>query len=376
MHASGAPAAAMDAGARVRIHASEFLDYAALPGLVNDRLLTRREHPDAPLFIYNYTDRCQYDRIWTNETRQCRGLILDADGYVLARPFEKFFNLGEHEGGAQGLGYVPIGSPFKAFEKLDGSLGIAYHLNGQIQIATRGAFASEQAIWANAWWAKNTSEVRIPEGQTWLFEILYPENRIVVDYKGRTGLVLLAVIDNATGKDLPLPTESEWPGERAEVYEMGDVGSLIASVEDPSNFEGFVLLYETGERVKVKLDEYVRLHRLMSTCSSKSVWELLSNGESLDPVIERVPDEFYACVKRWETDLRAKYRAIESECLRLLPLLTVPGDRKATAINFTQQEHPAVLFKMLDGKDHSATIWKLLRPEYERPYLIQSETCA
>lgn len=359
----------------MRIHASEFLNYAALPGLVNDRLLTRREHPDASLFIYNYTDRCQWERVWTNETRTCRGLILDPDGYVVARPFRKFFNLGEHEGAAQGVGYVPIGAPFKAYEKLDGSLGIAYPLNGRTQIATRGAFASEQAGWANAWWAEHAADVQIPEGQTWLFEILYPENRIVVNYKGRTGLVLLAVIDNATGKDLPLPGH-EWKGERAEVYDYADVGSLIASVEDPANFEGFVLRYETGERVKVKLDEYVRLHRLMSTCSSKSVWELLANGESLDPVIERVPDEFYACVKRWETDLRGKFHAIESECARLLPALAVPGDRKATAINFTQQEHPAVLFRMLDGKDHASVIWKLLRPEYERPYLVQNETCA
>jgi len=360
----------------VKTHASEFLDYSALPGLINERLITRREHPRAPLYIYNYSDRCQYDRIWTPETRQCRGLILDADGYVLARPFQKFFNLGEHTGGAQGIGYAPIGSPFKAFEKLDGSLGIAYRLNGQIQIATRGAFASEQAEWANSWWAEYAHAVDIPEGQTWLFEILYPENRIVVDYKGRTGLVLLAVIENATGKDLPLPAESEWKGERAKAYSQTDVGSLIATVEDPANFEGFVLLYETGERVKVKLDEYVRLHRLMSTCSNKSVWELLSAGESLDPVIERVPDEFYACVKRWETELRGQFNAIEAKCKRLLPELVVPGDRKATAINFTQQEHPAVLFRMLDGKDHAATIWKLLRPEYERPYLVQSETCA
>lgn len=360
----------------MRVHASEFLDYAALPGLINDRQLTRRKHPEAPLYIYNYTDRCQYERIWTNETTRCRGLILDADGYVVARPFRKFFNLSEHEGGAKNVGAVPLGAEYKAFEKLDGSLGIAYPVNGRIQIATRGAFASEQAQWANRWWADNAAGVEIPDGQTWLFEILYPENRIVVDYKGRTGLVLLAVTDNATGKDLPHPSPGEWKFERARCYGSAEVSALVASVDDPANFEGFVLLYESGERVKVKLDEYVRLHRLMTSCSSKTIWELLSNGQSVEEVIHHVPDEFFAWVRRWEEGLTRQYEAIWGDCTLALPRLTVPGDRKATAMNFKAEKYPAVLFKMLDGQNPAPVIWKLLKPEYERPFLVRHETCA
>ena len=37
-------------------------------------------------------------------------------------------------------------------------------------------------------------------GKTYLFEIIYPENRIVVDYGDYKGLVLIDVIDNETGK--------------------------------------------------------------------------------------------------------------------------------------------------------------------------------
>ena len=32
-------------------------------------------HPDLPLRIFNYTEKCAYDGIWNEVTLQCRGLI-------------------------------------------------------------------------------------------------------------------------------------------------------------------------------------------------------------------------------------------------------------------------------------------------------------
>lgn len=353
-------------------HASEFLDYSKLSSLVEAGLITRREHPKYPLFIYNYTARAQFDRAWTPETLACRGLILDEDGNVVARPFHKFFNLGEQDAN------LPIGEPFEAFEKLDGSLGIAYREPewGTIQIATRGAFASEQALWASRWWADNCSDIDIPRGETWLFEIIYPSNRIVIDYKDRAELVLLAVIETSTGLDNAMPYEDEWPFARAQRYDVSTVDELAAhQPSDPSNFEGFVIrYYSTGQRVKVKLPEYLRLHRLLTECSSKSIWELLAAGQSLDEVVDRVPDEFHRWVKQQEATLRAGYNRILATCTKQCLELAVEGDRKATALRFTQCEHPSVLFKLLDGKDPSPLIWKLLRPEYEKPFVVQHET--
>lgn len=37
--------------------------------------------------MYNYTAKAQYDKLWNEVTLQCRGLILDGDGNVVARPF-------------------------------------------------------------------------------------------------------------------------------------------------------------------------------------------------------------------------------------------------------------------------------------------------
>jgi len=64
--------------------------------MLDERLVIVQKHPDADLFIYNYTNKAQYDRIWNEITLQSRGLILDADLNIVARPFKKFFNLEEH----------------------------------------------------------------------------------------------------------------------------------------------------------------------------------------------------------------------------------------------------------------------------------------
>lgn len=113
-----------------------------LEQLVTQRLITKRSHPNGQLFIYNYTAKAQYENIWTPETLQARGLIFNSYGNLIACPFPKFFNLGEHKN------TLPL-EPFEIYEKLDGSLGILYFFEDMPYIATRGSFDSVQASKAN-----------------------------------------------------------------------------------------------------------------------------------------------------------------------------------------------------------------------------------
>ena len=46
----------------------------------------------ADIFIYNYSRSCTLEGVWNEATLQCRGIIVDKDYNILARPFEKFFN--------------------------------------------------------------------------------------------------------------------------------------------------------------------------------------------------------------------------------------------------------------------------------------------
>src|ERR1035441_3123422 len=143
-------------------------DRERLDALVADGWLRSQRHPHADLWIYNYTEKTQYESHWTPETLVCRGLILDQVGNVVARPFSKFFNYGSPQAAS-----IPV-EPFVVMEKMDGSLGILYYLDGQPRIATRGNFTSEQAIEGTAMIREH--ELERVDGVTALFEILYPAN--------------------------------------------------------------------------------------------------------------------------------------------------------------------------------------------------------
>ena len=232
-------------------------------------------HADGPLRILNYTAKATYSRHWNEATVACRGLILDDADRVVARPFPKFFGPSEPDAPA-----IPTGRQMEVTAKLDGSLGIAYtHPEGDVRLATRGSLVSRQAIEATRIWREKYRHVAIPEGVTPLFEIIYPDNRIVLDYGEMRDLVLLALIDTETGADID-PADLAWPGPRAETMSLTDFGALLdhISSDSGSDCEGYVARFATDEarphtRFKVKFPAYVAAHRIVFGLTSTRVWE-------------------------------------------------------------------------------------------------------
>jgi len=66
--------------------------------MIANGYIKKSKHLNAELYLYNYTQNTQFERLWNEVTLQCRGLILDPSYNIIARPFPKFFNLGEQEG--------------------------------------------------------------------------------------------------------------------------------------------------------------------------------------------------------------------------------------------------------------------------------------
>jgi len=347
------------------VRLDELLDVSRLETCVEQGLVRRRPHPSAPLVIYDYTPRATYSRTWTEETRLCRGLIVDAAGVVRARPFPKFFALGD-----PCLGPLPDVAPIEVTEKVDGSLGILYSFDGRPAVATRGAFASAPAQWATAQYRDRFRELAPPPGVTWLFEIVYPANRVVVDYGDFAGLVLLAAIDIATGADVAPP--SAWPG--PVVTRRADLSSLheAQAVAAAGPGEGLVARFSAGPgrpsvRVKLKSDEYLRLHRLLTGVSPRDIWERLSSGKGVEDLVERVPAEFAAWVRATADRLEADFAEAEASCRAALA--GAPGDRRAAAAWIEQRcALPAVALKMLDGRRYDQLIWRAVQPPGEPPF--------
>ena len=340
------------------------LNISDLNKMIDDKMIIVQKHKTADYFIYNYGPKVQYEKLWNDITLQCRGLILDSEYNVIARPFKKFFNLEEHTNED-----IPL-LPFEVYEKMDGSLGILYWIGDEPFIATRGSFESDQAIYATKILHNRYINVipRLDKTKQYLFEIIYPENRIVVDYGNVHDIILLAVIDKETGLDCELepigfPIVKRYDG----IKDIYDLKKL-----EENNKEGFVVKFQNGFRLKVKFEEYVRLHKILTQVSSRTIWQVLVDGGDFDEILDKVPDEFYNWVKDTKSTLENNYKSIEEESNKLFHRFyswNLGQTRAEFAEYAKKQKHPAILFKMLDGKKYDYIIWKIIEPAYEKPFI-------
>lgn len=362
-----------------------YLDLGKVTELVEKGLVRVQQYKDADLFLANYTHLANHGNYWEEEPilRHCRGIIYNSAGKVLYKPLKKFWNLGEK--------YSPTLQEAVAFghpevtDKVDGSAGLLYFSGQEWRIATRGSFFSEQAIEATKMLHEYHEDAlyQLLPSMSYFFEIVYPENKIVVNYHGMRSLLLLAVIDTESGVELPyslLHIEAKRLGFSAVHLEENYENIEKLQTAERDNFEGWVLFWpQEQRRVKVKLDEYVRLHHLISTMSEESVWAILSNGESVEPVANGLDTETAAWVRiiasRMEETFVQKNKAIlaafDEIVLRGLDL----SDRKnrgeiARFILATlPKDCTSAAFALLDNKDYKNVLWKALRPEGrgERP---------
>jgi len=331
-----------------------------LQQMIDQKLVNVQKHPTADLYIHNYAAQVQYSKAWNEITLQTRGLILDGNMNVVAKPFGKFFNLSEHTPEE-----IP-NEPFEVFDKCDGSLGILYWVDDTPYIATRGSFTSDQAIHATNLLHTKYKHLfdKIDRNKTHLFEIIYPENQIVCWYNGLDDLILLTVICNKTGAetlpDIGFTTVKRYNG-------INNIEELKAFEED--NKEGFVIRFKSGFRVKLKFDEYVRLHRIITQVSNIVIWEYLCEGKPFDELLERVPDEFYSWLKQTKQQLTDKYDAILHKASAGLRECHSPDKKTfALAVLAKHKQLSGVIFAMYNKKDHEKIIWKMCRPVYSKPF--------
>jgi RNA ligase len=305
----------------------------------------------------------QYGNKWDEMTLMARGLVTDEFGTIVARPFKKFFNMEEGK-------HTPT-VDFEVFEKVDGSLGIVFNYKGEWMIATRGSFTSDQAIKGKEMLDK-LKMGKVPYNLTYLFEIIYPENRIVVSYGDVEKLVLLGAINTETGTEVSRHTleyfASEIGSDISKSYDgIKDYSTLKGMIKDDE--EGFIIRFSNGDRMKIKGEEYLRLHKIMTNVSTTAVWEVLSNGGNFEELLKDVPDEFYQKIQEVVRDLVVRHDNIQKDYMSYFLDITnkvLSTDRKSFAEEAKRYNHPSLLFGILDGKDISPIIWKLIKPEFKK----------
>jgi RNA ligase len=337
----------------------------------------KQVHPTLPLTIWNYSEKVQYDNLWDDITTQTRGLVTDDKGNIVARPFKKFFNDSEKR-------HTPT-PDFDVYEKMDGSLGILFHYEGEWVLATRGSFTSDQAVKGFDMLQKYEYQ-KLHKDYTYLFEILFDANRIVVKYDYED-LVLLGMIHTKTGYEVDLYGEGNDVRLKNIITNLGfkvvkkydginDYSILKGMIKDDE--EGFVVKFSNGDRVKIKGEEYLKLHKLITSVSTTAIWEMLSEGRDVLELLKEVPDEFYNKVKMYVRDLKYTYFSLSEYTGKTHDGFRYgkfgdkdPEPTKKEFAEFLSMNNynpiiKALCFAMWDKKDYDKIIWKHIKPEFRK----------
>ena len=381
-------------------------------------------HDSLPLTIYTYSRACQYEQRWNRVTTRCRGLVVEQpSGRIVGWCMPKFFNHDQHGQGHPFAPPLPNETPHRVYDKADGSLGTVFWYEGKWRVATKGSFYSDQATWAQQWLDDTEPSGLLIPGHTYVTEIVYPENRIVVDYRGERTLVLLAVYA-PDGTEQRLEDYAEmwqalggrvirsWPPAMLpELVRAAQEDRLLdGSTATGTNAEGWVIRYVGGLRVKVKVGEYVRLHKRLTGTNAVDVWRAygaqlfaeldavrlaqtigVSKAEAarlatvdagaLAALLVDVPDEFDQWVRSVVDELDDQYWRMSATISNTLvavmsaakPKDPTPKGRRAAFAVAAQQlvADPVIrsgLFLRYDDRDTGPHVWRAVRPSATNPF--------
>ena len=345
------------------------IDLKILEKYKEDGLITTRKHPLYDIYVHNYTIKCSFDRKWDDITMLCRGLVTDENGMILALPFKKFFNYGEREIDNKYL----LQKPKKLSSKEDGSLGIIFNYNNEWIITTRGSFESDQAIKGQNILDYQIDLKSLNKNYTYLTEIIYPENHIVVNYPQEC-LYLLGINNNISCNELEINFEDDFGFKYPEEIEFDTLKELMEwmKFQPIENSEGWVALYDDGTRLKVKYENYVKLHKLVIGLNERRIWENLSAG-NINELIKMIPEEYSEWAEKVIFELKKQFNIINLqvdidysnlELYRYKNNIINPLNktRKEIAEEIKKTKYPGLLFAKLDGKEYKSRIWDIIKP--------------
>lgn len=352
-------------------------NFEMLDRLTEEGYLRKVISPCGRLMLYNYTDHCTYEKKWNEHTLNSRGTVYEVEtGKVIARAFPKFFNFGELA--TSRSRNLLKQTEFDVYEKMDGSLGILYCYDGEWRVNTRGSFTSDQAIKATEMLKKYNLALLDPT-VTFMCEIIYPENRIIVDYGDTEELVFLGALTRLEGieADSSLKMASISSGIRmAPKYsDFRSIGEVVAEQARLGKMEeGFVVRFKDGFRCKFKSAEYLKVARLLSEMTHLNFWKAMKDGQVQSEIIEEIPEEFRDECDRIKSELEISYQKVKLEVLEdyryaiqsIGGLIDLEEDRKKLGIFLKEHgkeiKHEGAMFPKLLNKDVDKYIMKTIRP--------------
>ena len=244
-------------------------------------------HYDGSLAIFNYGIGCDFSN---SIVQEARGIIIDMTTYnIVCWPFRKFGNYIESY--ADEIDWDSA----QVQEKVDGSIMKLYWYNGEWRWATNGVINAANAGVSNTNMsfldlvhkAVNYKDIpfdRLFKDVTYIFELVSPFNKIVIDYS-KPMLYHIGSRNNETGQEFDFAIGIQKPAlYPIHTFEDALVAAEKLNVVDKDvEHEGFVVVDKNWHRVKIKSPAYLAMHH---------AW---NNGLMMpkDTVIQGLRDNFW-----------------------------------------------------------------------------------
>lgn len=263
----------------------------------NDKISVSEEDEKVTTKIpTDYTDKV---------VQEARGIVIDMiNGEVVCWPFRKFGNW--QESYADKIDWDSA----RILEKVDGSITKLWFDKKQNDWvwSTNGTIFAENApvsmslnknfltLIQNTINYKDIPFDDLDKDNTYIFELTGKDNKVVIDY-GLSELYYLGTRSNVDGKEI-----NEIDGlfknfRKPKTYLVKDtslesVVNLSKTLNQGGNCtsEGFVVVDKNFNRVKVKTEEYLYLHR-MAAISEKNIIKSLSEGLDAKELCNMIPNK-------------------------------------------------------------------------------------
>ena len=217
--------------------------------------------------------------------QECRGLILDSDNNweIVCRSFNRFFNAGEEEA-------ATLSGNLRVYEKVDGSICRFYYYAGEWWCASMTGIDATQIVidgnynffnlvlralnTYNLTWESFTATLNPDHCYT--FELATQDNIVVVPHEGYH-LYYLGEYNLRENRELWCPhllTEYAKAYDFTSLEEVQQAATLLGD-----NQEGFVVVDENWNRVKVKGDQYFKLHFMLNNGKPDYLTLLFNDGK-------------------------------------------------------------------------------------------------
>ena len=313
--------------------------------------LQMKKHLEYPLYILNYTSKTQYQQRWCKELIHARGLVVTEDGEIIARPLPKFFNHYEitewgelHE------------ENYELFKKMDGSLVIMFYYKDKCIFCTRGSFISQQALKAEEIFKKKYMDEYVNKECTYCFEVIYPQNKIIVDYGMLEDLFLISIIHTKTGKNVNI----DQAGFNT-VQKIATNGVYFTEwiQHNVVNEEGYVMRFiDDNLRIKIKFANYFEKHKGKHLNVNK-IKQSMKKMQIIN--LNTIPDECYDKVKEIINQMEELFKMKENEVLKeYVNIQKQNSTTRGLVEAIKQSQYSKILFAIHAKKSYDFLIWKLL----------------